>query len=144
MLLDLTKLQCRKVNNLEYHDVITLDESLYKNTDIIRLNPIDVDININRVTDYSYYMHLVLKGIMILPCSISLKEVEYPFNIETDVKLSNNDEEDLEYVKINQNSIDIIPIIWQNIVLEIPLKVVSDDLDGSVTSGDGWKLIRED
>ena len=47
-------------------------------------------------------------------------------------------------IKINQNYIDIIPIIWQNIVLEIPLRVVSEDVSDSVTSGDGWKLIRED
>ena len=49
-----------------------------------------------------------------------------------------------EYVKIMQNNIDIISIIWQNIVLEIPLRVVSEDIDDSLTSGDGWKLIREE
>ena len=54
------------------------------------------------------------------------------------------DEEDEEYVKIIQNNIDIISIIWQNIVLEIPLRVVSEDANNSPVSGEGWKLIRED
>lgn len=144
MLLDLTKLQTRKTDILEYKDLITIDESLYKNTDIIRLNPVDTNIIIKRVTDFSYNMHLSLKGVMVLPCSITLKEVEYPFDIENDIKISNEDEFDDECVKINQNSIDIIPIIWQNIVLEIPIKVVSDDAYNKDLSGNGWKLIRED
>ena len=89
-------------------------------------------------------MMLNIKGTMVLPCSITLKEVDYPFDINTEVKLSNDDEDFEEYVKIMQNNIDIISIIWQNIVLEIPLRVVSEDIDDSLTSGDGWKLIREE
>lgn len=144
MLLDLTKLQNRKENELIFNDVITLDKSLYENTDIRNLSPLDISINIHRFNDFEYNMDLFIKGIMILPCSITLKDVNYPFEIKTEVKLSNNTENDEEYVKIIQNNIDIIPIIWQNIVLEIPLKVVSEDISDSIVSGDGWKLIRED
>ena len=143
-MLDITRLQNRLANELKYNDTITLDESLYKNTDIRRLSPIDVDAIIRRVTDSSYSMDLEIKGTMVLPCAITLKDVIYPFDIKTEVKLSNDDEDDEEYVKINQNSIDIISIIWQNIVLEIPLRVVSEDISDNVISGDGWKFIRED
>lgn len=143
-MLDLTRLQNRLVNELEYNDTITLDKSLYENTDIRKLSPIDVSAYITRVTDSSYNMDLELKGTMVLPCAITLKDVIYPFDIKTEIKLSNDDEIDEEYVKINQNSIDIISIIWQNIVLEIPLRVLSEDIDDSPISGDGWKLIRED
>lgn len=144
MLLDLTKLQNRKENELIFNDVITLDKSLYENTDIRNLSPLDISINIHRFNDFEYNMDLFIKGTMILPCSVTLKDVNYPFEIKTEVKLSNNTENDEEYVKIIQNNIDIIPIIWQNIVLEIPLKVVSEDISDSIVSGDGWKLIRED
>ncbi len=143
-MLDLTRLQNRLTNELEYSDTITLDKSLYENTDIRKLSPIDVSAYITRVTDSSYNMDLELKGTMVLPCAITLKDVIYPFDIKTEIKLSNDDEIDEEYVKINQNSIDIISIIWQNIVLEIPLRVLSEDIDDSPISGDGWKLIRED
>ena len=144
MLLDLTKLQNRKENELIFNEVITLDEELYKDTDIRSLSPLDVSINIYRVTDSSYTMDLNINGTMVLPCSVTLKDVNYPFEVKTEVKVSNNDENDEEYVKIIQNNIDIIPIIWQNIVLEIPLRVVSEDISDSPVSGDGWKLIRED
>lgn len=144
MLLDLTKLQNRKENELIFNEVITLDKSIYENTDIRELSPLDVSINIHRFNDFEYNMDLYIKGTMILPCSITLKDVIYPFEIKTEVKLTNNTENDEEYVKIIQNNIDIIPIIWQNIVLEIPLKVTSEDISDSIQSGDGWKLIRED
>lgn len=143
MLLDLTRLQNRTTNELEYNNSIVLDESLYKDTDIRSLSPVDIAIVVRRTTDSSYIMNLKIKGTMILPCSLTLKDVSYPFDIETEVKVSNDDENDDEYVKINQNNIDIIPIIWQNILLEIPLRVVSEDVSDSLVSGEGWKLVRE-
>ena len=144
MLLDLTKLQNRKENELIFNEVITLDNELYKDTDIRELSPLDVSINIQRITDSAYNMDLYIKGEMTLPCSVTLKDVKHPFEVQTEVKVSNIDENDEECVKIIQNNIDIIPIIWQNIVLEIPLRVVSEDISDSPVSGDGWKLIRED
>lgn len=143
-MLDITRLQNRTLDELIYNDIVILDSELYKDTDIIRLSPVNVHAVIKRVTDSSYNMMLNIKGSMVLPCSITLKEVDYPFDINTEVKISNDDDEFEEYVKIMQNNIDIISIIWQNIVLEIPLRVVSEDIDDSLTSGDGWKLIREE
>ena len=49
-----------------------------------------------------------------------------------------------EYVKIIQNSIDILPIIWQNIILEVPLKVVSPDIEVKNINGDGWRFITDE
>ena len=40
-----------------------------------------------------------------------------------------------------QNSIDILPIIWENILMEIPMRVVSEDAEDITLSGDGWKFI---
>ena len=143
-MLDLTKLQNRRVNELNYSDTITIDKSMYENTDIRNLSDVKVNAHIKRVTDSSYNMSLIIDGVMTLPCSVTLKDVLYPFHIETEVKISNDDENLEEYVKIIQNSIDILPIIWQNIALEIPLKVVSDDVSDTPTSGDGWKLVSLD
>ena len=144
MFIDITRLQNRSTNEFLYKNTIVLDEALYKNTDIRKLSPVEVSADIKRITDTSYKMSLEIKGEMTLPCSITLNDVIYPFDIKTEVKLSNEDEEDEEYVKIIQNNIDIISIIWQNIVLEIPLRVVSEDANNSPVSGEGWKLIRDD
>ena len=49
-----------------------------------------------------------------------------------------------EKFKNNQKSIDILPIIWENILMEIPMKVVSDNTNNIVTSGNGWELLKDE
>ena len=110
MFIDITRLQNRSTNEFLYKNTIVLDEALYKNTDIRKLSPVEVSADIKRITDTSYKMSLEIKGEMTLPCSITLNDVIYPFDIKTEVKLSNEDEEDEEYVKIIQKNIDIISI----------------------------------
>ena len=65
-----------------------------------------------------------------------MDNVEYPFSIDID----ENIEENLEKA---ENSIDILPILWQNIVLEVPLRFTKVN-DLSKYNGDGWKLISEE
>ncbi len=79
---------------------------------------------------------LTVKGIMVLPCAVSLKPVDYSFEVEIEEKIEEN-------LKNNQNTIDILPIIWENILAEIPIRVVSEDLTDIKKSGDGWILIDE-
>jgi uncharacterized protein len=73
-----------------------------------------------------------------------LVDVNYPFNIKIYEVIDLESKENEEYLKIDKNSVDILPLIWQNIVLEIPLKVLSPNLDRSNIKGDGWKLVDED
>ena len=43
-----------------------------------------------------------------------------------------------------ENSIDILPIIWENILMEIPMKVVSEEAKDIELKGDGWRLITDE
>ena len=84
---------------------------------------------------------LIIDGIMILPCSITLKPVEYPFNIEINGEINEIlDNFDKNYT----NTIDIFPIIWENILMEIPMRVVSDEGKDFEIEGDGWSFKREE
>ena len=42
------------------------------------------------------------------------------------------------------NTLDIFPIIWENILMEIPIRVVGDKNQNLQMEGDGWKLITEE
>ena len=86
-------------------------------------------------------VNLIIKGVMILPCAITLKPVEYPFNIEIDEEI---DEESEKFDKNYRNTIDIFPIIWENILMEIPMRVVSEEAKDLKLEGDGWRLITEE
>ena len=88
-----------------------------------------------------FELNITIKGTMILPCARTLKDVEYPFSSEIDEIIGENDDNSLE---INQNRLDIFPIVWQNILVDVPLRVLAPDASDEPVEGDGWRLITED
>ena len=106
------------------------------NTEIIRIEYLNF-LGVASV-DYVEDLWLIgtLSGKMILPCSITLEEVDYPFEIDIEENLGNFE----EILKKNKNSLEILPIICENIVLEIPMKVVKKGIDITNISGNGWEL----
>lgn len=112
-------------------DSDTLENSLMKNIEDVKFNGF-----ISKDLSGEFYIKGNLSGVIILEDSISLELVNYPFSIEIEESI----EENLEN---NQNSIDIIPILWQNIVLEVPLRY-TEVKDFSSYNGDGWRLISEE
>ena len=78
---------------------------------------------------------------LTLICSVSLKDVNYPLDINIEENISENGENIGEFDKIINNSIDLLPIIWQNILVEVPMKVVSPDIEEKNIYGDGWKFV---
>lgn len=116
-----------------------IDEDYYKNTDIRKLKNLHVSGEVS--VDYDDYINLYVKitGRMILPCAITLNDVPYDFTSEVEENIGKFE----EIYKNNKNLLEISPILWENIVLEIPIRVVSKDIKPSNTSGDGWELISE-
>lgn len=86
-------------------------------------------------------LNLMVNGTMVLPCAITLKPVDYPFNIEIEGTI---DELLEKNTKKCVNTLDIFPIIWENILMEIPMRVVSEEAKDIKLSGDGWKLVTEE
>ena len=78
---------------------------------------------------------------MILHCARTLKDVDYPFNIEINEVIDENNDNSLEII---QNSLEIFPIIWQYILVDVPLRVLHPDALEKSLEGDGWRLITED
>ena len=116
-----------------------IDEDYYKNTDIRKLENLHVSGEVS--VDYDDYINLNIKITrrMILPCAITLNDVPYDFTSEVEDNIGKFE----EIYKNNKNLLEISPILWENIVLEIPIRVVSKDIKPSNTSGDGWELISE-
>ena len=122
--------------DLEYH----FSKEEMEGTDLLECN-CQVTGEIYKSVMGELAVSLKIKGIMILPCVVTLKPVEYPFNIEIDGEIS----ELLENFDRNYtNTIDIFPIIWENILMEIPMRVVSEDAKDYKIEGDGWKLVTEE
>ena len=115
---------------------VTIAKEYYKYSDIKDLKDVHVSgkiyLNYDRKVEYT----LEVTGAMILEDSISLEDVSYPFHIEIEDILEENS-------KKLQNSLDLIEILWENIVLEVPLKFSKVE-DLSQYKGEGWKIISEE
>ncbi|MBQ9019451.1 MAG: hypothetical protein IJ097_04005 [Bacilli bacterium] len=138
--IDLSLLHSNTVDKIDISNTYNIPSDYFKNTDIIKLDEIKVNViitrRVNEDNDFCDYLNAVIDGVMIIPDSISLEEVEYPFHIEYDDYLEEN-------YKKSENILDIFAFLWENIVLEVPLQFTKVR-DLSKFHGDGWKLISED
>ena len=130
------KIDLRKLYSLASVDVdgtITFPEEKLKSAGIIRLE--DVSVHGKAIINYEdeIELDLDLSGKMYLPCAISLEEVEVPFSTKIEEIIGENN--------INNNFyLDLSDILWENIVLEIPIKVVKEGVQLETSSGKGWSV----
>ncbi len=87
-------------------------------------------------------LDLELTGDMVLTDSVTLEEFLKPFTIKIEETLDEKDENMAEYFDKMQNTLDIEAILWQNIVLEVPIRIRKEDNDISM-EGNGWGLNKE-
>ena len=48
-----------------------------------------------------------------------------------------------DFYNKNKNTLDILPFIWENIVSEVPIRVVKDEYKDFKQSGNGWEVISD-
>ena len=66
-----------------------------------------------------------VSGVMKVKCAITNEELDYKFSDEEEVSFTfDSNEEDDEIIYAKGNVVDLAPIVWQLIVVNIPLKVV--------------------
>ena len=136
MIIRLEELNSEVKDKISFDEELTFPSDMLEKSDIIDIEDARVVGDIFSDASNELTIRCNVSGKMILEDSISLDNVEYPFSIDID----ENIEENLEKA---ENSIDILPILWQNIVLEVPLRFTKVN-DLSKYNGDGWKLISEE
>ena len=136
MIIELDELLCRSKDKIEINEEIIFNEEYFNSNDIKSLKDVHCVGRIKEDSDTTVNLRGSLSGTMVIEDSISLDDVNYEFSCEIEENID-------EFLENNQNTIDILPILWQNIVLEIPLKYTEVE-DLSKYQGDGWKVISED
>lgn len=136
MVLDLNPLHSHVVEEILIDTKVSYPKELLNAIDIVRLDDIAIKGKVYQNASFEDVLFLDVSGVMILKDSISLEEVEYPFSFQIDRILEKTDKND-------ENTLDIMTILWENIILEIPLKFTKVS-DLSKFHGDGWKLISEE
>ncbi len=90
------------------------------------------------------YVDFKVKGQMILPCAVSLEDVDYPFEIESSVTFAfYKPQDDEDVIEVKRDTVDLTPVIFQEIMLDVPMRVVKDGATLK-TEGNGWKVLNEE
>lgn len=135
-MIDLTKLYSGAIDELSFDGEYNIPKEVITDSRVKELKEVVISNSIIKKIEDDFEISLNITGKMKISDSITLEDVWYPFSIEIDEKLD-------EFVENDKKHLDIITFLWQNIVLEVPLRytVVSDYKD---YHGDGWKLVSEE
>lgn len=136
MFINLEELNSNVKDEILISSEVNFDKDLLSNSSIKDLKDVFVNGKIYKDASDEFVIEATVEGKMIIEDSISLEDVTYPFLINIDENIE-------EILQKDKNTIDIIPILWQNIVLEVPLRY-TEVKDLSSYCGDGWKLISEE
>jgi uncharacterized protein len=138
MKIDLFKLN--NFNKLDIDSDVVFDSELYGTTDVRAINSAHVSGRIVINVEDELEADLLVTGEFILPCAVTLEDVSYKFETKIDENLGKFE----DFYNKNKNSLDILPVLWENIVLEVPIRVVKDGVSLTNMSGEGWELVSND
>ena len=139
MQIDLNRLN---VSDILLDESLTIDSELYKNSAIKNLKPVKISGKIFYNISDEIELDLDVEGVMVLEDSITLDPIDYPYSFHINEIISSENEEIKEYYQNSKNTLDIMPILWQNIVLEVPISITKEK--DAHLSGEGWELKNED
>lgn len=122
--------------------IISFDEEYLRVSEIKKLDNVHVSGRIY----YSLTKEVIfagnVNGNMTLVDDYSGDLIDYPFNIDLDEILANFSNEDEKMGKKPKNSLDLKEVLWENIVLEVPI-VVSKDNKVKTKKGEFWEVRDE-
>ena len=140
MIIDIAKLNT--TGSISINELLTYDKNCYKDTSIEELKPVKVIGKIFYNISDEIELDLDVEGVMVLQDSITLDPIDYPYSFHINEIVNESNEEIKDYYKNSKNTLDIMPILWQNIVLEVPISITNNE--DAHLSGEGWTLKKDD
>lgn len=106
----------------DFHSYITEDL-----IDFIDISKVSISGSFRVLEAFSEYVFdVTVKCTLTLACALTLKPVEVPLEFETSLTFATTLIDDSVYL-IEGNTINLDAVIWANILIEKPMRVVSDD-----------------
>ncbi len=127
MEINLRKVPIREMN---LSGEVEFDSSFYEKTGILGISKVEYSCHIYRDSNQEDFLSLDGKGCFFLEDARTLEPVEYPFTIHLEEKIDFDSEFCGRFLENSQNTLDILSILWENIVLEIPISfTISEELE---------------
>lgn len=136
------------------HKGLTIDEKVNLedlkelNKEIRKVFPVHVEGR-GEFSGENITFDLQIEGNLVLPCSRTLVDVDFPFSIHTTETYQLDPKDfgvDENLHQLDGEVLDLIPIIKENILLEIPMQIFSESnkAEGAPQSGKGWEVVTEE
>lgn len=146
-----------QIQKKAYNQSFTFDEEV----DVTELESMNNDIRKAKparvygecyLEENEIFFSLNIIGEVILPCARTLADVPYSFHINKTEIFSTSpyygeEEKEEDIHQVQGEVIDLTPLILENIVLELPYRVYSEDeevLKEAVMEGEGWEFKTEE
>ena len=143
MIIDITELITNTEDKIIIDTDVFFDKEKLEKTNIRKLINTKFKGQITKIYD-EFIISGNLSGTMILPDDITLEDTKYTFKSIIEDKIKENEENIENNLKIYQNKLDITDFLWQNILVEIPMKIVNKKNENKIIKGDGWRLTTEE
>lgn len=134
MRLDLRKLYSLK--RIDINEDINFNNIDYQKMNITKINDMHATGYAKVNYEDNIELELDVSGSLVMPCAITLEDVIVPINVHIS-------EEILENTLNNDFFLDLLDILWENIILEIPISVVKEGAKLESQKGVGWEIISE-
>ena len=121
---------------MKYEKDINFNNIDYQKMNITKINDMHATGYAKVNYEDNIELELDVNGSLVMPCAITLEDVIVPINVHIS-------EEILENTLNNDFFLDLLDILWENIVLEIPIRVVKEGAKLESQKGVGWEIISE-
>ena len=142
----IAKLLKTSTKTVEVDEMVDFSEAVKRNPDIRKMAPVSVT-GLGKIepTSRTATFDLTIKGEMVLGCALTLDDVNYPFEATINPvfiwDIDKYDEDSEDYLV--KDSIELAAAVWQEIFIQIPLRVVKDDAHDALAA-QGIELISEE
>lgn len=134
MKLDLRKLYAFK--KLEIDTDLDLSKVDYQKLNIKKINRMRVKGLVKVNYEDNIELDLDIDGEIVMPCAITLEDVLVPINTHIEEEILENTLKDDFYL-------DLLDILWENVILEVPIRVTKEGAKLESQKGNGWEIVSE-
>ncbi len=133
--MNLNLIELNTKGRVDFDEDVILDN--FKDDRIISINNVHIKGYILDNGTNDYEINCNITGSITLKSAINNSPVPYELDIGYNDFIPNLGEK----YKKSSNSLDILPIIWENILLEIPIRATNETDTFEATSGEGWEIL---
>lgn len=121
--------QLRKltVNPYQFSTEFDFSEEAQNVEDILNIGITLVEGTITRVDEDIFKCQYHLQVKLVLACSLTLEPVDYVIDITQEDLIGYPNDDNDDVIEITNNTINLRNIIWDNILVNIPIRIVRED-----------------